>query len=173
MQQCNHAAVWPCSSVTMQQRRANHSQQRPAVATQLGPLHHTLCHRAAPCTHILRHCMVLAARAVPRTWLNPHHTLHTQFPLLVLLLPLGPSRSSGRKVFLLQSPVVSIVLKLAVYMRPSIMTVVLERVVCGACTAIGGSTTSQTALADLIDDPSELGQACVTHALSFHPRFLA
>ena len=55
----------------------------------------------------------------------------------------------------------SILLKLAVYTRPSVTTVVLERVLCGACTTIGGSTASQTALADLIDDPSELSQAYV------------
>eukprot|EP00041_Stephanoeca_diplocostata_P016254 m.319579 g.319579 ORF g.319579 m.319579 type:complete len:494 (-) comp20305_c0_seq14:445-1926(-) len=65
----------------------------------------------------------------------------------------------GRKGFMLQSPVMSVVLKTLVFLKPSLGTIVLERCLGGACSTIAGSTNSVSALADIIDDPTELGKA--------------
>lgn len=73
------------------------------------------------------------------------------------------SDAYGRKPFLMQAPAMSCVLKLLVYLKPSTITVGLERCLAGACTTIGGSTACSSALADIyIDDPKELGQAYAT-----------
>lgn len=69
------------------------------------------------------------------------------------------SDACGRKVFLMQAPAVSALLKYLVYLRPSKFSVGLERCVAGACTTIGGSTACSSALADILKDPKELSQA--------------
>jgi MFS family permease len=69
------------------------------------------------------------------------------------------SDAFGRKMFLAQAPFLSIWLKLLVFFKPSLGTIALERCLGGATTTLGGSTTCGSALADLVDDPVELGQA--------------
>lgn len=69
------------------------------------------------------------------------------------------SDAYGRKAFLMQAPLVSAILKLFVFLRPSALTIGLERVLSGAATTIGGSTACSSALADVVEDPKELGRA--------------
>jgi MFS family permease len=78
-----------------------------------------------------------------------------------LLNPIAGKLSDaiGRKMFLMQAPAVSALLKALVFLRPSIFTVGLERCVAGACTTIGGSTSCGAALADILHDKEALAQA--------------
>mmetsp|Transcript_130088 Transcript_130088/g.277910 ORF Transcript_130088/g.277910 Transcript_130088/m.277910 type:complete len:437 (-) Transcript_130088:199-1509(-) len=69
------------------------------------------------------------------------------------------SDAMGRRAFLLQAPAVSCLTKLLVLVRPSQLSIALERIFSGACTTIGGSTACSSSLADIIDDPAELGRA--------------
>jgi MFS family permease len=69
------------------------------------------------------------------------------------------SDAFGRKMFIAQAPAFSILLKLLVFFKPSLSTIALERCLGGATTTLGGSTTCSSALADIVDDPQELGQA--------------
>jgi MFS family permease len=69
------------------------------------------------------------------------------------------SDAYGRKLFMAQAPAISLLLKLLVFFKPSVTTIALERVVGGATTTLGGSTTCGSALADIVHDPKELGQA--------------
>ena len=55
----------------------------------------------------------------------------------------------GRKPFLMVGPVVNLVLKTLVALRPSVQALMLERIVCGAMTTVAGSTTCSAALSDL------------------------
>ena len=78
-----------------------------------------------------------------------------------LLNPIAGKLSDGwgRKVFLLQAPVVSTIMRSLVCMYPSKVTIAAERVLTGATMTIGGSTTCASSLADTIDDTVELGRA--------------
>jgi len=78
-----------------------------------------------------------------------------------LLNPLAGKLSDawGRKQFLVQAPAVSCIFRTLVCIKPCKLTIALERCVAGACITIGGSTSCSSALADLIHDPAELGQA--------------
>ena len=69
------------------------------------------------------------------------------------------SDAYGRKMFIAQAPIFSILLKLLVFLKPSLTTVALERCLGGATTTLGGSTTCGSTLADLVEDPQELGQS--------------
>ena len=69
------------------------------------------------------------------------------------------SDAYGRKAFIAQAPFISILLKLLVFFKPSLATIALERCLGGATTTLGGSTTCGSALADIVEDPKELGQA--------------
>ena len=55
----------------------------------------------------------------------------------------------GRKPFLMLGPVVNFFLKALVAFRPSVRTLMLERIVCGAMTTVAGSTTCSAVLSDL------------------------
>jgi len=68
------------------------------------------------------------------------------------------SDTYGRKPFLMQAPLVSVILKTLVVLRPSTLTIAIERI-SGACTTIGGSTSCSAALADILSDTKELSQA--------------
>jgi len=46
-----------------------------------------------------------------------------------------------------------------VFIKPSKITIAMERCISGACTTIGGSTTCSAALADVIKNPAELARA--------------
>lgn len=68
------------------------------------------------------------------------------------------SDTYGRKLFLMQAPLVSVILKTAVFLKPSTLTIAAERI-SGACTTIGGSTSCAAALADILSDSKQLSQA--------------
>ena len=55
----------------------------------------------------------------------------------------------GRKPFLLVGPVANFFLKLMVATYPNVPTMMLERSICGALTAVSGSTTCSAVLSDL------------------------
>lgn len=59
----------------------------------------------------------------------------------------------------MQSPAVSALLKTLVFMFPSQVTIALERCLSGACTTIGGSTSTSSSIADLIEDRTERAKA--------------
>lgn len=65
----------------------------------------------------------------------------------------------GRKVFLMLSPFVNFVLKLAVALTDgnSLTLVALERVLAGAITTVGGSTTCAAAISDMVKGPELAG----------------
>merc|ERR1719223_2568720 len=67
-----------------------------------------------------------------------------------LMNPLAGKLSDayGRRNFLVQSPLVSALLKGLVFAMPSKATMALERCISGACTTIGGSTSVNAALSD-------------------------
>lgn len=65
----------------------------------------------------------------------------------------------GRKVFLLLSPLVNLVLKFLVFATDgrSFSLLALERIVGGAITTVGGSTTCSAAISDLVQGPDLAG----------------
>ena len=58
----------------------------------------------------------------------------------------------GRKAFLIMSPLVNLILKLMVYFTNgrSLLWVALDRIVAGAATTVGGSTTCLASLSDVL-----------------------
>jgi len=81
-----------------------------------------------------------------------------------LLNPLAGmiSDAAGRRLVILQAPAVSILSKVIVFLRPSYYTIAMERILSGCTTTIGGSTSCNAALADLILDTKQLAGAYAT-----------
>jgi len=76
------------------------------------------------------------------------------------------SDAYGRKPFILQSPLVSAVLKAMVFLAPSKLTIGIERLVSGALTTIGGSTSTNNAISDILAD-DKVERAAATTNLGF------
>ena len=67
------------------------------------------------------------------------------------------SDTIGRKPFLMLSPYAALVLKSWVLVKPSILSLTVERIVCDGLRTLCGSTMGQTAITDIVE-PSEVAK---------------
>eukprot|EP00747_Dinoflagellata_sp_TGD_P165468 gnl/TRDRNA2_/TRDRNA2_186772_c0_seq1.p1 gnl/TRDRNA2_/TRDRNA2_186772_c0~~gnl/TRDRNA2_/TRDRNA2_186772_c0_seq1.p1 ORF type:complete len:453 (-),score=73.36 gnl/TRDRNA2_/TRDRNA2_186772_c0_seq1:93-1451(-) len=80
------------------------------------------------------------------------------------------SDAYGRKVFIMQSPLVSAVLKAFVFLYPSKLSIGVERLLSGALTTIGGSTSTSNAISDILAD-DKVERAAATTSLGLATGF--
>ena len=66
------------------------------------------------------------------------------------------SDSIGRKKFMMLSPYAAVILKTWVLLRPSLLSLTTERIVCDGLRTLCGTTMGQTCITDLVD-PKEIG----------------
>eukprot|EP00946_MAST-07B_sp_MAST-7B-sp1_P005178 g5178.t1 len=68
------------------------------------------------------------------------------------------SDTYGRKPFMVLSPYAALILKSWVLLRPSLLSLTVERVVCDGLRTLSGTTMGSAAITDLVE-PSQLGKA--------------
>eukprot|EP00949_MAST-11_sp_MAST-11-sp1_P001029 g1029.t1 len=68
------------------------------------------------------------------------------------------SDAYGRKLFMMMSPAVNIVLKSLVLLKPSLLTLTIEKIFCDATRTMAGSTMSKAAICDIVSG-EDLGAA--------------
>jgi len=66
------------------------------------------------------------------------------------------SDAFGRKKFMMLSPYAAVILKTWVLLRPSLLSLTTERIVCDGLRTLCGTTMGQTCITDLVD-PKEIG----------------